>query len=58
MERKKIFDEVEELFATYCQHCLVKKQLRLERGKTKAHRFCIQECTVGEKINKYGKHLS
>ncbi|MDG5470591.1 zinc-finger domain-containing protein [Jeotgalibacillus sp. ET6] len=58
MERKKVIDEVDELFVTYCKDCLVKKQLRIERGKTRAHRFCIQECTIGEKIMRYGKHLS
>ncbi|PPA71213.1 zinc-finger domain-containing protein [Jeotgalibacillus proteolyticus] len=58
MERKKVINEVEELVNTYCRECMVKKQLRLERGKTRAHRFCIKECTVGEQIINYGKYLS
>jgi len=58
MERKKVMDEVEELFTIYCHNCPVKQQLRLERGKTRAHKFCIKECTVGEKISRYGKFLT
>ncbi|KIL44148.1 zinc-finger domain-containing protein [Jeotgalibacillus soli] len=58
MERRKVIDEVEELLNTYCKDCLVKKQLRADYGKTHAHSFCIQQCTVGEKIQKYGKYLA
>ncbi|MEW9501848.1 zinc-finger domain-containing protein [Jeotgalibacillus marinus] len=58
MKRRKVIDEVQELINTYCEGCPVKKQLRIDGGKTRAHRFCIRECTVGERIRRYGKHLT
>ncbi|GAA0348166.1 zinc-finger domain-containing protein [Bacillus carboniphilus] len=57
MNRKVIFEELEEIMTTYCEGCFVYKTLRKEKGKTFAHRFCISKCTVGEKIQKYGKKL-
>ncbi|MDQ0213622.1 hypothetical protein J2S13_000016 [Oikeobacillus pervagus] len=58
MKRKQLFLEVEEIMETYCVDCLVKETLRKEKGKTSAHRFCITQCTVGDKLKKYGKKLS
>ncbi|AKP47511.1 MULTISPECIES: zinc-finger domain-containing protein [Bacillus] len=57
MDRKQLLEEVDELLQTYCRGCLVKSTLRKEYGKTRAHRFCIRECTVGEKLKEYGRRL-
>ncbi|KAB2338252.1 zinc-finger domain-containing protein [Cytobacillus depressus] len=58
MKRKQIFDEVEAILATYCQGCLLHKHHKEEKGRRYAHRFCITECTVGEKIKNIGRKLS
>ncbi len=58
MSRIELFLEVEELMNTYCKDCLVKAALRKEKGKIAAHKFCITECTVGEKLKQYGEKLS
>ncbi|WP_084221787.1 MULTISPECIES: zinc-finger domain-containing protein [Mesobacillus] len=57
MTRNEILVEVETLLTTYCNGCFLKKYHRQEQGKTFAHRFCITECTVGEKIKKCGQKL-
>ncbi|OXS80223.1 zinc-finger domain-containing protein [Domibacillus enclensis] len=58
MNRTEVFLEVEELLNTYCKDCLVKSTLRKEKGKMAAHKFCITECTIGEKLKQYGDKLS
>ncbi|MGG3449955.1 MULTISPECIES: zinc-finger domain-containing protein [Bacillaceae] len=58
MSRIDVFIEVEDLLNTYCKDCLVKAALRKEKGKTAAHKFCITECSVGEKLKQYGMKLS
>ncbi|TFE03260.1 zinc-finger domain-containing protein [Jeotgalibacillus sp. R-1-5s-1] len=58
MEKQLIINEVDELLQTYCQDCPVKKQLRYERGKSKAHKFCISECSVGKRLQECGRQLS
>ncbi|MCI2254741.1 zinc-finger domain-containing protein [Domibacillus sp. 8LH] len=58
MNRTELLLEVEELLNTYCKDCLVKNTLRKERGKTAAHKFCITQCTIGEKLKQYGDKLS
>ncbi|MFT9596655.1 zinc-finger domain-containing protein [Mesobacillus sp.] len=57
MTRNEILAEVETLLNTYCNGCFLKKHHRQEHGKRAAHRFCINECTVGEKIKKCGQKL-
>ena len=57
MEHVTIVDEIDELLQDYCEDCLVKKQMRKERGKTGAHKFCIESCTVGEQIQFLGQEL-
>ncbi|MGV2938521.1 zinc-finger domain-containing protein [Mesobacillus sp. LC4] len=57
MTRNEILAEVETLLTTYCNGCFLKKLHRQENGKRHAHRFCINECTVGEKIKKCGQKL-
>lgn len=50
MNRKKIYEEVEDVLASFCQDCFLRKHFRKEKGRTYAHQFCISECTVGEKL--------
>ncbi|MCM3571583.1 MULTISPECIES: zinc-finger domain-containing protein [Mesobacillus] len=57
MTRNEVLAEVETLLNTYCNGCFLKKHHRQENGKRYAHRFCINECTVGEKIKKCGQKL-
>ncbi|MBY0122666.1 zinc-finger domain-containing protein [Bacillus sp. S/N-304-OC-R1] len=58
MNRKQLYDEVEELLNTYCQGCLLHKLHKDEKGRTYAHKFCITDCTVGEKIKLIGSKLT
>lgn len=58
MEKKQVLEKITELMDTYCVDCLLKKHFRKEYGKTFAHSFCINQCTVGEKIKKIGEKLS
>lgn len=58
MSRIDVLIEVEGLLNTYCKDCLVKAALRKEKGKTAAHKFCITDCSVGEKLKQYGMKLS
>ncbi|WP_337444075.1 zinc-finger domain-containing protein [Bacillus coahuilensis] len=50
--------KIDEVVTNYCEGCFVKTQLRKDFGKTHAHRFCIQSCTVGEKVQNLGEKLS
>ncbi|RDI43056.1 zinc-finger domain-containing protein [Falsibacillus pallidus] len=58
MNRQELYAELEEILATYCEDCFLKAYHRKEFGKTNAHKFCIQKCTVGQKLKEYGKKLS
>jgi len=49
--------DIDELHDMYCADCLVIKQLRKERGKPGAHRFCIEACTIGERLQFLGEEL-
>ncbi len=57
MNRKEIYDRVEDLMNTYCNECFLYKYHRAEKGRNYAHRFCITKCTVGAQIKGYGKKL-
>ena len=57
MNKVSVMKEIEELTDTYCTECLVIRDLRKKRGKTGAHRFCIEQCTVGEQLQFLGKEL-
>ncbi|MEH7202036.1 zinc-finger domain-containing protein [Bacillus safensis] len=57
MDKKTAVQELTYLQDTYCSDCLIKKHFRKEYGKKYAHSFCIQQCTVGEKIKEYGQTL-
>ncbi|OLS37747.1 zinc-finger domain-containing protein [Bacillus sp. MRMR6] len=55
--RKELFNHVGALLAQYCDGCLLHKHFKQEGGRRSAHRFCISQCTVGERLKKYGKKL-
>lgn len=57
IKRESIIEEIDELTDRYCESCLVKKTLVRERGKTSAHRFCIQECTIGDQLRFLGEEM-
>ena len=57
MDKVTVMKDIDELHYMYCADCLVIKQLRKERGKPEAHRFCIEECTVGERLQFLGEEL-
>ncbi|MGD6803270.1 zinc-finger domain-containing protein [Rossellomorea vietnamensis] len=58
MERTQVIGKLDEIHATYCEDCLLKAHFRKEHGKTYAHRFCIEKCTVGQEIKELGKNLT
>jgi hypothetical protein len=53
-----VIGKLDEILATYCEDCLLKAHFRKEYGKKYAHRFCIEQCTVGQKIKELGKNLT
>lgn len=54
---KSIIKDIDELNDTYCIDCPIKKELRQSRGKSRAHRFCIEQCSVGEQLQFLGREL-
>ena len=58
LDRKAIYNEVEDILEHDCKGCFLYKQNRKDRGRNFAHRFCITSCTVGEKIKQCGEKLS
>ena len=57
MNKVSVMKEIDQLTDTDCTECLVIRDLRKKRGKTGAHRFCIEQCTVGEQLQFLGKEL-
>ena len=57
MDKVAVMKDIDELTDVYCTDCLVIKELRKTRGKTNAHQFCIQRCTVGEQLQFLGQEL-
>lgn len=57
MSKKQTLQELSEILDTFCVDCLLKKHFREESGKRYAHSFCINQCTVGQKIKEVGKKL-
>ncbi|TGZ36972.1 zinc-finger domain-containing protein, partial [bacterium M00.F.Ca.ET.162.01.1.1] len=45
------------LMNTYCKACLSKRHVKNTNGKTQAHHFCINECSVGKQIKQIGNEL-
>ncbi|QGQ46608.1 zinc-finger domain-containing protein [Metabacillus sediminilitoris] len=58
MSKKQTFQEINEILDTFCVDCLLKKHFRQEHGKRYAHSFCINQCTVGQKIKEMGEKLT
>lgn len=48
---------IDELMNTYCKSCLLKHHIRKSEGKTQAHHFCINECSIGKEIKQLGNEL-
>lgn len=57
MNKVSVMKEIDELTDVYCTDCLVLRDFRKTRGKTGAHRFCIEQCTVGEQLQFLGEEL-
>nr|WP_203232877.1 zinc-finger domain-containing protein [Staphylococcus sp. MI 10-1553] len=54
---KKAIASIDQLSQQYCEHCLVKAHLRKTKGKTQAHHFCINACSIGKQIQQLGNEL-
>lgn len=57
MTTQYIIEDIDAIQDKYCRDCIVKQQLRKERGKTGAHKFCITTCSVGKKLQFLGQEL-
>lgn len=57
MDKIDVMKDIDELTDTYCVDCLVIRDLRKQRGKQGAHRFCIESCTVGEQLQFLGQEM-
>lgn len=57
MKKNVVMKDIDELIDTFCIDCPIKKELRQLRGKSGAHRFCIEQCTVGEQLQFLGNEL-
>ncbi|MFC4411311.1 zinc-finger domain-containing protein [Chungangia koreensis] len=58
MDKSSVMMEIDELLLNYCEECFLKKQNKLDLGKKAAHRFCIEQCTVGEQLKFLGQELN
>ena len=58
LNKSTVIREIDEMLETYCDGCFLKRELKSNGGKTKAHRFCISLCTVGEHLQFLGKELN
>ena len=57
MNKIDVMKDIDELTDMYCVECLVIRDLRKTRGKQGAHRFCIEQCTVGEQLQFLGQEM-
>lgn len=57
MNKVDVMKDIDELTDMYCVDCLVIRDLRKSRGKQGAHRFCIEQCTVGEQLRFLGQEM-
>ncbi|MCJ8006616.1 zinc-finger domain-containing protein [Lederbergia wuyishanensis] len=57
MKRTEIFKEIDGLITTYCEGCFLHFHFKKEFSKSYAHKFCINQCTVGQKLQEKGKIL-
>ena len=56
--KKEAYKQVDFLLSTYCEGCFLHKQIVKDLGRTHAHRFCINQCTVGESLKQIGTSLN
>ncbi|AMG20414.1 hypothetical protein AST07_04680 [Staphylococcus saprophyticus] len=54
---KEAMASIDDLMNTYCKSCLLKHHIRKSEGKTQAHHFCINECSIGKEIKQLGNEL-
>lgn len=57
MNKVSVMKEIDEITDTYCTECPIIRDLRKQRGKPGAHKFCIELCTVGEQLQFLGQEL-
>lgn len=55
---RQVLKQVDTLLNTYCNGCFLHKQFVQEQGRTYAHRFCINQCTVGDSLKQMGAFLN
>lgn len=58
LNRAELLEDLQCTMTQYCEGCFLYRFLKKSEGKRAAHRFCISQCTVGEKLQGYGKRLS
>ena len=54
---KEAIAAIDKLMNTYCHQCLLKSHIKHTQGKTQAHHFCINECSIGKEIKQLGNEL-
>ena len=57
LNKMTVIRDIDDMLETYCDGCFIKKELKSKNGKSIAHRFCINRCTVGEQLQFLGKEL-
>jgi hypothetical protein len=57
MNKNTVIKDIDEITDTYCNDCPIKRDLRNSRGKSGAHRFCIEHCSVGAHLQFLGNEL-
>ncbi|HWL23996.1 MAG TPA: zinc-finger domain-containing protein [Ureibacillus sp.] len=57
MNKNTVIKDIDEITDTYCNDCPIKRELRGSRGKSGAHRFCIEQCSVGAQLRFLGNEL-
>ncbi len=58
MNKKQIRTEVHNTVQLYCEDCMLYQHFCQIHSRAYAHNFCVNECSVGEKLQKYGEKLS
>jgi hypothetical protein len=58
MEKHEIRTIVSGLLDMYCEDCFLYQNNSEENGRKGAHQFCIKSCTIGKKLQSYGKQLT
>jgi len=54
---QQVTNEINRLLEVYCDGCPIKHDLRARKGKTAAHQFCINGCSVGKELKQTGEKL-